>query len=260
MHRRAILFYTDPSYGILNINVTGWTSFVNSRPLLKATGELDKRVFPWECTLLNSILHPVANLGIPELLEGADVALVGVLYVVKGTERIHRREVIDKEMTSSKKGVQAIDRRPVPGLDHPRQKAIAFPKRDYVLINGPGQNAKRSRNRKTTIAGLPPRIGVVTDEKSVLAVRDGQTRPLTSPQSRGEIGGKSHFLLGKLAEWKLAPGGFGKHVVGHSPSVLVPDRRGGTGRFRPRLQDQAWTLRNGEVDKPRVVEQDGPSH
>jgi hypothetical protein len=30
------------------------------------------------------------------LLEGADVALVGVLYVAEGTERIHRREVIEK--------------------------------------------------------------------------------------------------------------------------------------------------------------------
>jgi hypothetical protein len=60
------------------------------------------------------------------LLEGADVALVGVLYVVEGVEGVHRREAIDKEMTGSKKVVQAIDRRPVPGLDHPTQQAIAF--------------------------------------------------------------------------------------------------------------------------------------
>jgi hypothetical protein len=79
-------------------------------------------------------------------------------------EGIHRREAIDKEMTGSKKGVQAIDWRPVSGLDHSRQQAIAFLNGDHSFINDLRQNAKRSRNRNPAVAGLCPRVGVVADE------------------------------------------------------------------------------------------------
>jgi len=79
--------------------------FLERSPFLEATGKLDKGVFPEQRPVLNPILHPVSDLGVSELLEGANVALVGVLNVVEGVEGIHRREVIGKEMTSSKKGI-----------------------------------------------------------------------------------------------------------------------------------------------------------
>jgi hypothetical protein len=65
------------------------------RALLEAPGELDVRILPQERTLMDTVRHPVADLRIPELLEGSDVALIGVLNVGEGVEGVHGETRID---------------------------------------------------------------------------------------------------------------------------------------------------------------------